>query len=404
MRRGRGGGLVACKPELKNASRAIAEYIFCSGATLAQLRQACEALDPLVVAQAAKNVFIAGERPDRSHSEVSDPVRRHLRFRGFVRDQVDDPVLALFWDMSTWLGLALADRDRIFDCDAAQTLSAYEVDMTDAILSGDAWRAEAICKRHVRDHWFFEMLSAQNANRSTITAHDGAGGFPGAGANRSAQIARVLMKDVRQRDCGDRLGSEWDICHTMSAGRPIVRQALRQLEDYGLLELRRGRAGGIFTCKQRPGSIMRVLYPYLAANGVQADHTLFFVWRMNIANVRLAARRAARFSTRERDHQRGKLRETVDAMPEPAKWVGVQEFISMIGENKVLDIMLRLVVGCSARTGPPLQVSRFAWDLHVRGASEVADAVLLGNVGRAEKLQVDAQTAMERLWGGRAAI
>lgn len=48
---------------------------------------------------------------------------------------------------------------------------------------------------------------------------------------------------------GDRLPSEKAFCETFGVGRPVVREALRSLENSGLISVRPGAGGGAFVQK-----------------------------------------------------------------------------------------------------------------------------------------------------------
>lgn len=48
---------------------------------------------------------------------------------------------------------------------------------------------------------------------------------------------------------GDRLPTERAFCETFGVGRPVVREALRLLENYGLISVRPGAGGGAFVQK-----------------------------------------------------------------------------------------------------------------------------------------------------------
>jgi GntR family transcriptional repressor for pyruvate dehydrogenase complex len=45
---------------------------------------------------------------------------------------------------------------------------------------------------------------------------------------------------------GDYLASEKELCQSFSVGRPVIREALRMLENSGILSIRPGSGGGIF--------------------------------------------------------------------------------------------------------------------------------------------------------------
>lgn len=49
---------------------------------------------------------------------------------------------------------------------------------------------------------------------------------------------------------GDKLPSERDLCQRFGVGRPTVREALRVLEALGVVDIRPGKAGGIFVAEQ----------------------------------------------------------------------------------------------------------------------------------------------------------
>jgi GntR family transcriptional regulator, transcriptional repressor for pyruvate dehydrogenase complex len=52
-----------------------------------------------------------------------------------------------------------------------------------------------------------------------------------------------------QYQSGDRLPSEKELCQSFEVGRPVIREALRMLENSGILSIRPGAGGGIFVKK-----------------------------------------------------------------------------------------------------------------------------------------------------------
>ena len=55
------------------------------------------------------------------------------------------------------------------------------------------------------------------------------------------QLKRILMKDIESRDEGDLLPSESELCRMYSVSRTVVRQALGELEDEGLVHKVKGK-------------------------------------------------------------------------------------------------------------------------------------------------------------------
>lgn len=58
---------------------------------------------------------------------------------------------------------------------------------------------------------------------------------------------------------GDRLASEKELCQSFKVGRPVIREALRMLENSGTLSIRPGAGGGIFIKKVDSDQLMNSL-------------------------------------------------------------------------------------------------------------------------------------------------
>ena len=69
---------------------------------------------------------------------------------------------------------------------------------------------------------------------------------------RLFEVVAVHLKDAifkGQYQSGDRLPSEKVLCQSFRVGRPVIREALRMLENSGILSIRPGAGGGIFVKK-----------------------------------------------------------------------------------------------------------------------------------------------------------
>lgn len=94
---------------------------------------------------------------------------------------------------------------------------------------------------------------------------------------------------------GDPLSSEQELISRYGIARGTVREALRLLESEGLIEIRRGRSGGIFVREPDLSEVSRSVGVWLAMRGTTMRHLLDF--RMLVEPF--AAEAAARSATPE---------------------------------------------------------------------------------------------------------
>lgn len=98
--------------------------------------------------------------------------------------------------------------------------------------------------------------------------------------------AEFLASEVaRLRQLGiEKLGSEQQLAERIGVSRQVLRQAMRLLEDQGLLICRRGRNNGIVTAAAHPANIVRSLSDSLAIQGLREGdfrHILATLDRIN---------------------------------------------------------------------------------------------------------------------------
>jgi DNA-binding FadR family transcriptional regulator len=398
MRRGRSGGLMACQPSRARVSWALAEYLFCSGATLDQLREACAALDPLVLADAARQAppwrDVNGDDDD-VYVEGIDRAGRRIAFRQAVGAELADPVLALFWDIATQLGVWLSSAREPEPEDAGENPLRYERWLGEAIRRGDAGSAARLAARQVRECWPF-AFPLSGGSGFAGTADPRFAPAEGVGFARASPIARQLAAEIRERGSGARLGSEWDLCSRFGVGRPILRQALRMLEDFGVIESRRGRTGGVICCAPKRGAIVRFAFPYIAASGTSGGNLLDLVWHLNLATLRAAGARAQSFSVEERSRHLDRLHARLAARHGADQWMAIPQTISDICGNDVLHLMLRILVGFAARMSAPKALTTAEGRTLIERGVHAVEALLAGDVARAEEIQRGCQEFIDR--------
>lgn len=80
-------------------------------------------------------------------------------------------------------------------------------------------------------------------------------------------IARRMAHEILHRcSPGHRLGSEWDLCERYNVSRATLRQAIRQLQDSGLVECRRGRGNGMVVRDPRGTGAIRLAVAFLISH------------------------------------------------------------------------------------------------------------------------------------------
>lgn len=92
---------------------------------------------------------------------------------------------------------------------------------------------------------------------------------------------------------GDKLPPERTLGDTHGVSRPTVREALRALEQRGLIEIRQGAAGGAFVKAVGTGKLATTLADLLCQGGVSYRQLLEFRESIEISVVGYAAERAA---------------------------------------------------------------------------------------------------------------
>lgn len=72
---------------------------------------------------------------------------------------------------------------------------------------------------------------------------------------KNRRLFEIVADQIREAilsghyNAGDRLASEKELCESFQVGRPVIREALRTLENAGTLSIRPGAGGGIFIKK-----------------------------------------------------------------------------------------------------------------------------------------------------------
>ncbi len=114
-----------------------------------------------------------------------------------------------------------------------------------------------------------------------------------AGATLPASIARQLAAEIYGSvSVGTRLGSEWELCERFNVSRLTLRQAIRLLQDRGLVESRRGRGNGLIVRNRCAAGIIRLMLAYLIAGRMDPMNAGTMLFQLNAFTPALAVSRS----------------------------------------------------------------------------------------------------------------
>jgi GntR family transcriptional regulator, transcriptional repressor for pyruvate dehydrogenase complex len=101
---------------------------------------------------------------------------------------------------------------------------------------------------------------------------------------------RSLLASQRLR-AGDRLPSERELAEQFGVSRNSVRQALRSLQEQGLLEIRKGAVGGAFIQEGGGGAVLAGLSDLYSLGTIRPEHLTEVRVLIGVEVVRLACER-----------------------------------------------------------------------------------------------------------------
>lgn len=175
---------------------------------------------------------------------------------------------------------------------------------------------------------------------------------PSQASSRGAQIAHELKAGISQAPGRSvRLGTENDLCERFAVSRPVLRHAIRILEDRGLIESQRGRGRGLIIKAPDPRPAMQVANAYFdsvrftRADLRQAKHDL-------AALINMLA--TPKFDMR----LHGSDLEAVLAGVGGPNILAPYRLVWTVIDNPVLSLIYRIVLSCNTTLMPERGAAR----------------------------------------------
>lgn len=158
------------------------------------------------------------------------------------------------------------------------------------------------------------------------------------------QIEAAILSGALQP--GDRLPSEREIQAQFGSGRGVVREALSALKEKGLVEIRKGSAGGAYVKQMEVAQIGASLAIFLKQNRISARQLIEFRESIDRPLTNLAIARGSLDEKRELVELAGQLLAEADKA-EPDQDVIVEQdrrlnlFLAQMAKNPIFEWIMR---------------------------------------------------------------
>ncbi|MWV10719.1 GntR family transcriptional regulator [Pseudomonas sp. R-28-1W-6] len=309
MRRGAGGGLVVRQPASDSAALALATYLELTDVSFAELFEARELVECLVVETAARQLADSDIAQARELIELllhtppspfNEELRLHGRIREFLCAVAGNPAISLIYITLCYVTInGHTPRDAQARASLEQTFRngrELKRHLLEAIVAGDAQKAQERVRESLRQiRQLIEELrgSLRQGPTSRMSSLESAPDFAirqvyDKSAHRLAVVIARAIANSGLR-AGAHLGAEPELQAIHGVSRAVLREALRTLELHAILRSRRGQGGGLIVETPDPSYTIRLAIDYLRHS--QLPRYYFYqVWKpLQLAAASLAA-------------------------------------------------------------------------------------------------------------------
>lgn len=173
------------------------------------------------------------------------------------------------------------------------------------------------------------------------------------GNSLPAAIARQLAAEIaRTGRAGVRLGSEWDLCERFVVSRLTLRQAIRLLQDSGLVECRRGRGNGLVVRDRSATGSIRLVLAYLIGEQLDPMSAGTSLFQLNAHVPALAVHRAD--ATQRHSLAAALARLEAGDSFERYDLLALVHGVSRLADSPIIDLFSRCLAAYEARFHPSL--------------------------------------------------
>jgi DNA-binding FadR family transcriptional regulator len=308
MTRGPRGGLLVTAPALEVVSGLIRGYLELSDITFREVIDARKAIESHAVTLAVERLTPAGARDlelaiAAARAAKFDRSRRSGAYFDVLRTVervAADPCLAIFDEALHRITIDFGLHERLpgdlWSEYSERGLRSLE-SLVEAVLAGDAaagQRAiEALLSR--MDDYVHRAEGADAGlwtTRSFITgAYLSAGKLLSGTEKAGLRLAYRITAQVRRQslEVGRAIGAEPELITRYGVSRAVFREAVRMLEFFGVVEVRRGKEGGLVVAQRDPSGTVGSALLYLSFAGIDSAETGALLAQIRASSVRRGA-------------------------------------------------------------------------------------------------------------------
>jgi DNA-binding FadR family transcriptional regulator len=172
--------------------------------------------------------------------------------------------------------------------------------------------------------------------------------------NRASYLAHEIDREIRMRGwpVGQSLGSEQVLIKRYGVSRAILRQAVRILETHSVVDMKRGRSGGLFVTSPSASRAISLAISHLASTKIERLHVQELREEVELLAVELVIQRAAAQDITQLRSMAGSLRSATDADAQVTKLVEFHIRLAQLAENSAIEIFTRVLLGLAVVLRP----------------------------------------------------
>lgn len=348
LRPGPSGGFILARPQPDAIGEELADHFRLAGVTLRQLMDAREAVDLMAARLAVAARPGPSELARLNAAGDLDDLSGRLAARVEIARLAGEPVLLLFVECLNSLTIDFG-RSVPASRRSGGRASVGVQAMNRALLAADtaAAEAEAVIGHAELGLWLEERARSPRPEPIEISRQ---ARTPG---TLATAIARELSGEIVTHGCaGARLGSEWDLCERFNVSRLTLRQAIRLLQDSGLVECRRGRGNGLLVRDRRTAGAIRLMLAYLIGSKTDPLAAGAVLFQLNCFVPALAMGRADQSQRRQLDATLKRV-ESCDPF-DRYDLLSLVHCISRLADSPIIDLFSRCLAAYEARFRPTL--------------------------------------------------